>query len=307
MKDEDSLHSTKSFDKIQPPRTHREQKGNLMTLRLKIEGMTCGGCVNRIERALRQEGATRFEMDLAHKTASVEIDETITHPEAVANAVRALGYRVEMIEALPPMVRREGKPSGTKNKDVLSVIRKRRRLRVGLALAIVLFATTVAAVGELTRAAFLKRHDLDGMSVVDMVEFLEEKTDEALDLQASVSATKLTLSDAKGTYVFRMPKDRFYLSIAPYVQRTHPCGNHSLTGCDGELKSTPFHVVIRNAATNEILHDAEVVSSGKGFFGVWVPRNVEVVVTVHSAYGSATTTRTTNADSGTCVTTMALR
>jgi Cu+-exporting ATPase len=58
-----------------------------MTTELKIEGMHCGGCAGRVERALRQAGGVRaVEVSLEAERATVEHDEQV-RPAALAAAL----------------------------------------------------------------------------------------------------------------------------------------------------------------------------------------------------------------------------
>ena len=57
-----------------------------MKKQLIIEGMSCGHCVNRVEKALRElNGVEKVEVDLSNKMAVIEISETIE--DAILNEV----------------------------------------------------------------------------------------------------------------------------------------------------------------------------------------------------------------------------
>ena len=57
--------------------------------------MTCGNCARTVERALRSTpGVTKASVDLAAASATVEYDVALAKPEALAEAVRDLGYEV---------------------------------------------------------------------------------------------------------------------------------------------------------------------------------------------------------------------
>jgi copper chaperone CopZ len=65
------------------------------TLNLPVRGMTCGGCARTVERKLTSTpGVTKATVDLAAACAIVEYDCAAVQPEALANAVRQLGYEV---------------------------------------------------------------------------------------------------------------------------------------------------------------------------------------------------------------------
>jgi copper chaperone CopZ len=64
-------------------------------LNLPIQGMTCGNCARTVERKLSgTPGVTKASVDLQGAQATVEYDADLVKPEALANAVRQLGYEV---------------------------------------------------------------------------------------------------------------------------------------------------------------------------------------------------------------------
>ena len=57
--------------------------------------MTCGNCARTVERALASTpGVVRATVDLQASSAQVEYDAARVQPEALAEAVRDLGYEV---------------------------------------------------------------------------------------------------------------------------------------------------------------------------------------------------------------------
>ena len=65
------------------------------TIQLTVKGMTCGNCARSVERKLSATpGVTKATVDLQGERASVEYDADLVKPEALANAVRQLGYEV---------------------------------------------------------------------------------------------------------------------------------------------------------------------------------------------------------------------
>jgi copper chaperone len=60
-------------------------------LTLSIQGMHCGGCVNRVANALKKlEGLTVHDVQVG--SARVEYDESKVSTEAIAEAVNKLGF-----------------------------------------------------------------------------------------------------------------------------------------------------------------------------------------------------------------------
>jgi copper chaperone CopZ len=65
------------------------------TVRLSVQGMTCGNCARGVERKLMGTGGVNKVMvDLDGGSATVEFDDAKVKPEDLAKAVRQLGYEV---------------------------------------------------------------------------------------------------------------------------------------------------------------------------------------------------------------------
>src|SRR5699024_4018621 len=75
-------------------------------------------------------------------------------------------------------------------------------------------------------------------------------------------------NDKETTY--DLPEDEFFVSIAPFVETTHPCTNHSLTGCQGELVEKEFDVYIQDEDGNVVV-DETMTSFENGFIDFWLP------------------------------------
>lgn len=155
--------------------------------------------------------------------------------------------------------------------------------------------------------AFLSRNGLAGKDVKTIVSELDRtQDDKAKGLKGSVRQGELQLTDASGaTAAVPIPADSFYLSMAPYVSRTHECFYHHLTGCQGELADKAMQVTITDAA-GKTLVDEQVRTYANGFVGFWLPRDVTGTITV--AYDGKTVTApfATGATSPTCVATLQL-
>jgi copper chaperone CopZ len=65
------------------------------TLKMTIQGMTCGNCARTVERKLSSTpGVTKVAVDLQAASAAVDYDADLVKPEVLADAVRKLGYEV---------------------------------------------------------------------------------------------------------------------------------------------------------------------------------------------------------------------
>jgi hypothetical protein len=104
---------------------------------------------------------------------------------------------------------------------------------------------------------------------------------------------------------YDLPKDEFFVSIAPYIHQTHPCEIHSLTGCRGELANEEFHVFIENTEGNVIV-DKKMKTYANGFIDLWLPRNETFTITITKDEKSAQSEISTFEDDQTCVTNMKL-
>jgi copper chaperone CopZ len=68
----------------------------MATTTLKISGMSCGHCVNTVKQALEHtDGVSGAMVDLRQGRATVEYDEAVTTPRALAVAVMGEGYAAE--------------------------------------------------------------------------------------------------------------------------------------------------------------------------------------------------------------------
>ncbi|MCM3667145.1 copper ion binding protein [Mesobacillus subterraneus] len=63
---------------------------------LKVNGMTCGHCAGKVEKALKSlQGVEVAKVDLKKETAKVKYDESIQTIDGLNEAVREAGYESE--------------------------------------------------------------------------------------------------------------------------------------------------------------------------------------------------------------------
>ncbi len=153
-----------------------------------------------------------------------------------------------------------------------------------------------------TQAVFLEKYGLSELSIEGIVEKLESTTSDPSGLKASVTSDSLVLKNETTEVKLALPKDKFYLSFAPYINQTHPCGTHSLTSCQGELVNQQFHVVITDNNGKEIVN-TNLSTMANGFVGVWLPRNIDAIVRVSYDGKVAQAAISTYSGSNTCLTT----
>lgn len=189
--------------------------------------------------------------------------------------------------------------------------RKKQRLRffatlislLGLMVVIIMLTPSFKLPNE--RDNFLKAYQLDGLSVVELVAYLEHAAHEEGGLHASITGQYLYIGNDDHTYPIDLPDQAFYLSIAPYLNQTHPCANHNLITCRGELKNQNFEVTIVNLSNGQRVTET-YQSSPQGFFGLWLVRDQRYQITVQYGDMHASTIIETTPTSNTCLTTLQL-
>jgi P-type Cu+ transporter len=63
---------------------------------LKVQGMTCEGCVRGIEKKLSKvAGVQSAHVDLASGKATVEYDDTVANPAQLVGAIEQIGYSAQ--------------------------------------------------------------------------------------------------------------------------------------------------------------------------------------------------------------------
>lgn len=102
-----------------------------------------------------------------------------------------------------------------------------------------------------------------------------------------------------------MPEDLMYVSVAPYLQQTHPCATHYMSGCQGELVGAPVHVQAI-LADGTVLIDEVMPTLPNGFIDLWLPRGQAIDLHMSLEGASVVGRLTTFADSRTCITDLQL-
>ena len=61
--------------------------------RIKVEGMTCGGCVASVKRALQRiDGVSNVEVSLDQAQASVDYDPVLVNESQLRTAIEDAGF-----------------------------------------------------------------------------------------------------------------------------------------------------------------------------------------------------------------------
>jgi len=156
--------------------------------------------------------------------------------------------------------------------------------------------------------SLLARHGLAGKETVQVIDHLDRLAlgDRPAGLGASVRVDRLVLSDETQEHALAIPGDRFYLSVAPYVTRTHECFYHSLTTCTGELAAEEIGITVVDGTSGEVLVDGTRTTFANGFVGLWLPRDIEGTLRVTHDGKVGETAISTGPDAPTCLTTLRL-
>src|SRR5690625_838296 len=126
------------------------------------------------------------------------------------------------------------------------------------------------------------------------------------DQSASITSTQLIVTDSNDKeLVYDLPEEEFFVSIAPFINETHPCENHSLTGCQGELVNQDFDLYIEDMDGNVVL-DETMNSESNGFIDLWLPRDMTYNVNISHEGKRVEQEISTFEKDGTCITTMQL-
>lgn len=73
----------------------------MQTERLKITGMTCGGCTSKVTNALKtMPGVGDVKVSLSAGEASVQYDERVTSPDQMKSVVEGTGYGVDIASSV---------------------------------------------------------------------------------------------------------------------------------------------------------------------------------------------------------------
>src|SRR5699024_4944861 len=123
---------------------------------------------------------------------------------------------------------------------------------------------------------------------------------------ASITGTELIVTtEDGGEEVDPLPEDEFFVSIAPFINQTHPCTYHSLTGCQGEMIEEELEVSIADSEGNIVLED-NLTTLANGFIDFWLPRDERYQITIQYQDKKVEAEFSTFSDDATCITTLQL-
>ncbi|MGV8845361.1 CueP family metal-binding protein [Tessaracoccus sp.] len=150
--------------------------------------------------------------------------------------------------------------------------------------------------------SLLAAHGLTGLSPREVVEAMDkDPAARPLPLRASVRYGEVMLDDGTTQASLPLEGDDFYLSVAPYVTRTHECYFHNLGTCQGELASTDVHVTI-TSEDGEVLVDEDATTYANGFIAFWIPQDITGTVRITQDGRSGEVPFSSDAEGATCLT-----
>ncbi|MFD1926942.1 CueP family metal-binding protein [Sporosarcina siberiensis] len=123
---------------------------------------------------------------------------------------------------------------------------------------------------------------------------------------ASITSSELIVTEENDEVTtYDLPEDEFFVSIAPFINATHPCDIHSLTGCQGELVEEEFNVLIKDSEGN-VIFDEKKKTEANGFIDLWLPRDDRFSVIITQGDRETASEISTFDGDNTCITTMQL-
>lgn len=147
---------------------------------------------------------------------------------------------------------------------------------------------------------------LDGLTAIEALEFANKWKTSNPNITSYITADSLIIQfQDKNKIEIPLPQDSMMIAIAPYVENTHTCATHFISGCQGELTDVPVKVLaVKDDGT--VLIDSTMITMSNGFIELWLPRDINFTLTIESMNRRAKEILTTFSDSNTCITTMQL-
>lgn len=163
----------------------------------------------------------------------------------------------------------------------------------------------IYSIQESGRRSILENNGLSDMDAKTILAKLENDLNERDTLSASVFGDRIELREGNNVEKIPIDEDKFYLSIAPYINDTHDCGIHSLITCRGELANKEILVEIVDD-TKTLVYSNVHKTYANGFAGIWLPKNIKGTLIVTYKNKQAAYSIETKNDSLTCITTLKL-
>lgn len=118
----------------------------------------------------------------------------------------------------------------------------------------------------------MEKYNLADKNIYELVYALENNEFDRSLISSSIENDKVKITIEEELFEYNLPNDEMYISIAPYIETTHDCFSHSLTGCQGELINQEIQIVILDEL-GLIISDELYFSGKDGFIGIWLPKD----------------------------------
>ncbi len=156
--------------------------------------------------------------------------------------------------------------------------------------------------GTIEPASYL----LEGLDAKEALALANRWQEGKSDVESFVTTEHIQFNFTDGDRVtINLPEDRLVVAIAPYKEKTHSCKVHYMSGCQGELINFPVKVTARQL-DGTVLIDKNMQTMSNGFIELWLPRDLEIRLTIDSHKGWSEGIIKTFSDSNTCITTFQL-
>ena len=114
---------------------------------------------------------------------------------------------------------------------------------------------------------------------INTKEYVSELSASNIAESASINDKNLVVKNDKDEDIYDLPKDEFFVSVAPYLTYTHPCEFHNLTGCQGELVNEEMDVKITDEQ-GKVYIDETIQTLENGFMDFWLPRDKQYTIEI---------------------------
>lgn len=177
----------------------------------------------------------------------------------------------------------------------------KRNIVVGMVLASITFVTLLYILQVVSNEPM----KLDESEIKELV--YQYSVGNMPDDNVSINASQLIITDGTGNESsYTLPEKDFFVSIAPYMEETHPCTFHNLTSCQGEMVDVDFDFYIENQNGTVVL-DESINSGSNGFIDLWLPRDNTYQIIISHEDKMAKAEFSTFSSDITCITTMQMQ
>lgn len=170
---------------------------------------------------------------------------------------------------------------------------------ISLAVVVVLYVLGVNEPNDSIAKIVAKEHPTNN-EVQELIDGYSNR--EIRDSSASITGENLIVFHEEGEEKYPLGEELFFVSFAPYIDTTHPCEIHSLSGCQGEMVNEDIEVVIETK-DGEVIFDETVTTGVNGFINLWVTRDQTYKLKVFYEGKEVSQSFSSFSDSATCITT----